>query len=415
MQNIHSMDFNNDTDFYLCSKVNSYLFKKKIGCFNKDEAKFLTINLAKLSIKMLNIQEKKINIELMEIEEFKKIYRENWRAVCISKKDTNHSIVYSEKVSNDLMSNDILAILRGMESITHETIHVFQNEKIQKDYTKLNAVQAKNAYIMALENITRKLNPEFYEKNYDNLLSENDAQKNGLLMAMNILKAYNKEVYNLFDEEKIKNRMKEYDDNINEREKEIAGFIPKKGQTTIIMEFLTRECLKIDLKLLKDYPILEIAYNKDGTQKNILELLEDRNLRLNKRENLKNNSIEDINDLFFTIIHNRDRTSSELVEEIDSLEKYILSKDIKDEFVYELLHNRWQRGGVEEEMIEKRIGDIKYNIEEKNKTLENSNLRKNLKSYTYSDEECVQNIVEQEQLDIQEKSQEKENESNCIE
>ena len=71
-ENVQSMDFNNDTDFYLCSTVNSYLLKQKIGCFNKDEAKFLTISLSKFGIKMFNIKEEKINIELMESEEYKK-------------------------------------------------------------------------------------------------------------------------------------------------------------------------------------------------------------------------------------------------------------------------------------------------------------------------------------------------------
>lgn len=412
-QNIHSMDLNNDTDFYLCSTTNLYLFKQKIGCFNKDETKFLTISLSKLGIKMFNIKEEKINIELMESEEYKKFRGKNSMAVCI-KNDNTHSIIYSDKVCEEIMSSDPYKFLRGLQTIFHETVHIFQDEKIQKDYTKLNAVQAKNAYIMALEKVSRMINPEFYEKNYSSLLNENDAEKNGLIAAMEVLKIYNKKVYNFFDKDELEQKMKKYDGRSSENQKEIFGIKPKEGQTIILMEFLTKEWLKRDTKLLKDYPILEIAYNKDGTQKNVIELLEDRNLMLNKRDNLTNNSIEDINDLFFTIIHNRDRTDSEFVEEIDSLEKYILSKNIKDDFVYEILHNRLQRFGLEEKMIEKRIGDIKYNIEEKNKTLENSNFRENIKSYTYSDAECVQNIVEQEEVDIQEKSKEKNNENNFI-
>ena len=395
-KNVQSMDFNDDTDFYLCHAVNLYLFKNKVGKFDKEEAKFLTISLAKLGSKLFNIKQDTY-IEVIPKEEYAKLRGNDGIGVNTLKNDKTHSIIYSEKVCDLLMSNDPDIFLRSIQSVLHEVVHSFQDEKMQRDYNKLNAKQAKDMYIMGMEDIIRNVNPEFYKKNYTFLLGENDAEKNGLVCAMHVLGVYNKKIYNFFDKYMIEERIKKYDGIINQNEKEIFGIKMDKSKNLIFMEFVTREVLKKSTKFLDNYPALKIAYHEDGTQKSTLELLEDRKLRIEQSKGLENDSINDINELFSTIINNRDMCRNDRIDEIVNLEEYIVSNNIQDEYVYELLCTRMKSGGLKKELIEERIQGVRKRIAEKYETEEKNTLKEDLKDYTCTDEEYKKNMKKREE------------------
>lgn len=400
-ENIQSMDFNDETDFYLCHATNLYLFKNKVGKFDKEEAEFLTISLAKLGSKMFKVKEK-TDIDIMKEKEFSELNGDGGRAANALKSDNTHSIIYSEKVCDELMSDDPAIFLGSLQTIFHEVVHSFQAEKMQRDYNKLNAVQVKNQYIMGMEKIVRKVNPEFYEKNYAFLLGENDAEKNGLICAMQILGIYNKNIYNFLDKDVIEKKIESYDNMMNEKEIEIFGMKNDKSKNIIFMEFVTRECLKKYPELMEEYKSLEVAYHKDGTQKSTLELLEDRKLRIEQSKNLENDSINDINELFSTIINNREMSKNDRIDEIVNLEDYIVANNVQDQYIYELLDTRMKCYGLKKELIEERIQVVRNRIAEKYKTDEKNTLKDDLKGYTYSDEEYKENMKKREENETKE-------------
>lgn len=358
-ENINSMDINDETDYYLCRASTLYLMKNKIGHFDKDEARCLTVYFAKLGSKMYSMAhgiEGKINIDILPAEEYKKLRGEKSNAVCISHNDNSHTLIYSEeKVCQRLMTNDPDEFLRAMQTIFHEVVHVYQDIRVQRDYRDVNAVQAKRGYRMALEKITRKVYPKFYTENYAKLFTENDAEEWGLSLALDALKIYNKGVYELFDKEEIQTRIEQYRKR-SEEEKNILGE-GVNSPTLKTMEFLAQNAPYFR----KLYPILGVAYHEDGPRKTITELLDDRAERIAKGEP----SIDDTNKLLLEILNSRDTTPEERREEIEELDKYIVSRGIEDEFVYELLSSRLQRYGTKETAIQEYIEMTKAQVKEK--------------------------------------------------
>lgn len=359
-ENISTMDINDETDYFLNRANTLYLMKNKIGHFNKEEAKYLTQYFAKLGSKIYAEAygiEGKINIEVLPSEEYEEKQKgQKSMAVCIPHKDNSYTLRYNEeKVCQKLMTNDPDKFLRGMQTIIHEVVHVYQNIRVQQDYRDVNAVQAKKGYLMALEKITRQVSPKFYNENYDKLLTENDAEEWGLSVSLDILKMYNKDVYELFTEEEIQAKIEQYRDRSG-KEKNILGE-GVNAPTLKTMEFLAQK--GSDFRKL--YPILGVAYHENGPRKTITELLDDRADRIENGEP----SIDDVNELVLTILDSRDMSHDEKRVEIKELDKYIVSKGIEDEFVYELLGSRLQRYGTNETAIQEYIEMTKAQVKEK--------------------------------------------------
>jgi len=359
-ENISTMDINDETDYFLNRASTLYLMKNNIGHFNKEEAKYLTEYFAKLGSKLYAEAygiKGEIDIEILPSEEYEEKQKgQKSIAVCIPHKDNSFTLRYSEeKVCQKLMTNDPDKFLRAMQTIIHEVVHVYQNIMVQQDYKDVNARQAKKGYRMALEKITRQVFPKFYNENYDKLLTENDAEEWGLSLSLDILRVYNKGVYELFTEEEIQAKFEQYRER-SEEEKNILGE-GVNSPTLKTMEFLAQNAP--DFRKL--YPILEVAYHNDGPRKTITELLDDRAERIAKGEP----SIDDTNELLLEILNSRDTTPEERREEIDELNKYIISKGVEDKFVYELLSSRLQRYGIKETSIQEYIEITKAQVKEK--------------------------------------------------
>lgn len=353
-ENIKSMDLSDETDDFLCRACTVYLMKHKIGYFDNNEAKFLTLYFAKCSAKLIfdvNKVKGKIDINILPTEEYKKLRGEKGIAVCIPNEDKSHTLIYSEeKVTDQLRTDDPYKFLRTIQTICHEVVHVYQNIRLQRDYKEVNALQAKKGYIMALEKITRLLFPNFYKENYTKLLSENDAEEWGLTLALNFIRAFNKDVYELFDKEEIQTRIEQYRKRATEEKNIVGKYLP----TLKAMEFLANSVPEYR----KLFPILEVAYHKEGTRKTITELLEDRQERISEDEA----AVENSNELLLTILNSRDATSEERLQEIKELDEYIISKCIEDEFTYNLLTNRLQKYGMKETSIQEYIEIIKTQV-----------------------------------------------------
>lgn len=359
-ENISTMDINDETDYFLNRASTLYLMKNKIGHFNKEEAKYLTQYFAKLGSKIYADAygiEGEINIEVLPSQEYEEKQKgQKSIAVCIPHKDNSYTLRYNEeKVCQKLMTNDPDEFLRGMQTIIHEVVHVYQNIRVQQDYRDVNAGQAKRGYLMALEKITRQVIPKFYNENYDKLLTENDAEEWGLQIGLEILGIYNKDVYNLFNQEKMQTTFEKY----RKRGAEEKNILDEgvNAPTLKTMEFLAQN----GPEFRKLYPILGVAYHENGPRKTITELLEDRAERIENGEP----SIDDVNELVLTILDSRDMSHDEKRAEIEELDKYIVSKGIQDEFAYELLGSRLQRYGTNETAIQEYIEMTKAQVKAK--------------------------------------------------
>ena len=216
---------------------------------------------------------------------------------------------------------------------------------------------------MTLELLTRKADKQFYDKNYDKLLKENHANKVGLQFAITYLKKYGPKFCSLYDTDILLMRMKYYDKNINDAkialyDKDLDFF---KGLDVASFLYIS------DHKdVLEKYPILKLAYNLDGTKKNIIELIEERKILLSTQKK------ETIDELYKVIANNKNFKIGGLEgtrNEIDLLIKYIEQTHTKDEFVYDLLIFRLKKSKLSEEKINRILNILK---EEEQTNIENN-------------------------------------------
>lgn len=212
-KNIDTMDLRNETDEFLCQMATIHLMKYKIGRFDKSEAIYLTKFFAKYNV---NIYEKtgllseQVDISVLENEEYEKTKGKS-QAVCLDKAEDGQEITYSAKVVEQLMSNDPIKFRRGLQTIVHEVVHATQNSLMSKeDLENTSAANIEQGYLMALETVTRRRMPKFYNDNYSYLIKENSAEANGLKMAMQMLKIYQPKVYELFDEKETEETIEAY-------------------------------------------------------------------------------------------------------------------------------------------------------------------------------------------------------------
>lgn len=120
-------------------------------------------------------------------------------------------------------------------------------------------------------------------------------------------------------------------------------------------------------EMLTKYPILQLAYNLDGSKKDIITLLKDRNTHLENGEELKT-----VNELYRTIANQKNFFIGGLTgikTEILALGKYIKETGTDDEFVYDLLRDRLKMKNLSPERIEALIQEQKKVAEIRRKQL----------------------------------------------
>ena len=92
------------------------------------------------------------------------------------------------------------------------------------------------------------------------------------------------------------------------------------------------------LEMLQKYPILQLSYNLDGSKKDIITLLKDREAMLENGSDAKST------DELYRMIANKKNFFTQGLEgikpEILALGKYIQEIGTEDEFVYDLLRDR---------------------------------------------------------------------------
>ena len=118
------------------------------------------------------------------------------------------------------------------------------------------------------------------------------------------------------------------------------------------MNYITEKYVKEAPETIKEIPVLQFAFHSDGTRKDIIQLIQD-------RENLIGNNrsidIQQVDDLYRTIANYRSITKEETLNIWDYIEK----TGTNDEFVFDLLQFRLEKSNLTEEQISKVMGDMR--------------------------------------------------------
>ena len=120
-------------------------------------------------------------------------------------------------------------------------------------------------------------------------------------------------------------------------------------------------------EILKQYPILKVAYKENGERKDILQMLQE-------RENLLTQKPKDrIDELYQIALNQRFFTPEEgkgTKDELEKLDKWIEETGTDDEFIYDLIRFRLDRSELTEEEKQQYIDEEKEKAKKKEKLKE---------------------------------------------
>lgn len=333
------LDLTDKNQQYLYKKATTYLMKYRIGKWDRDDANTIVTFLAKKSAWELGIDEN-VAVKILNSDEYKKIYGEKTsvKGECLNNGDSTFSITYSPEVVDNLLSNNYEQFLRGMQTVFHEVVHAKQNTVIEQSNIKGTEIpKTKKIYIMALETIARKYNPDFYHDNYAHLIKENHAEKFGLQNALETMKQYNPSLYQAYNQEVLAQRAEQYDRNFYEATTKLTT--GREIDLMLQIDTLSSKFIEKHPDIISKYPILQVGYNSDGTKKDLRQLLGDRAEMLEQGKQ----SSDRIDELYEAIANHRNVLSGGLKgtkDELYSLDEYLSQTGSEDPFVYNLIRYR---------------------------------------------------------------------------
>lgn len=332
-ENLQAISLEDLDNHYLYDFATRYLMKSKLGKWTKEDASVVVSYLSKKAAWKFGIDEN-ITIAILDTDEYEEKHGKTSSAVCVNNGDDTFNICYSPKVIDELCSNKYETFLRGLQTTFHEVIHGLQNSVIQRENLKeVESPKTKTTYLMALETIARKQNPDFYDKNYARLLKENHAEKIGLSQAMETLSKYNPGLYKEYDQAVINKRLAGYDKNYYDAT--ITLDSGKEYEFAREVDKISSMYIQAHPEMVQKYPILQVGYNLDGTKKDIVQLIKEREIALKNSE-----TPEKIDEMYEFIANHRNVMTGGLkgtMEEITMLSDYIKETGTEDEFVFRLL------------------------------------------------------------------------------
>ena len=342
-----------------------YLMKFKLGHLTEEDSKVLITYFSSKTINKFGLNGY-VKINILTDNQYTEKFGNSGDAICICVDDINE-IFYSSKIIKQLTSNNISTFLRGMQSIFHEVIHSVQNNVIQSKGKLNSLIEPKlSAYIMTIETIIRRVDANFYKSNYSNLYKENHAEQIGLKEAIDAIKDYNFKLYEMYDMEKISKMIENYSQAANEN---LVVFGTSNSHLKV-MDAALCQTIKAHPELLEQYPLLNLSFNKDGSKKNIIELIKDRKDKISNYDN-----IEDLNRLYRAICNEKNFVAGGLTgtkDEIYLLVDYLINNDY-DEFEFDLLRYRLDNNKITEEQ-KQAIIDYVLQSNDRRKSIEDSNI-----------------------------------------
>ncbi len=277
IKNTNNIGFS-DKENYLYKNVLKYLFNFKIGNFSYEEAVFVVNYLARQQMFMQSELgfNKDIKITILSKEEFMKKYG-NSNAVCVNH-NNEFDLVYSPKVIENLMSNNIYSFLRGIRTIYHEFLHTLQNQLMIGGVKKEDTMTySKNLYIDILETVSRDFEKGFYENNYSSLSKEIQAEIFGLNHALSVIKKMNPKLYELYNQKYELEETKRLKHNMEAPTLTVQN---KKMKKMNCLNSIADIMIEKNPSLIDKYPLLAITYNRDGKRKSIAEIVEIRQIMI---------------------------------------------------------------------------------------------------------------------------------------
>lgn len=361
-ENKDTMNLKDYNEFCLYNTLINQLFKFKIGEMNREETSiFIKFFATKLACE-LKIDDK-VSVEVLDEEKYKERFKSSVKdiglGICVHNQDGTHTVAYNvSEIEKNINGGRNVKLVKGLQTIFHEIRHAYQNFAISQD-----GVYNKSLYIMAMESVIKANNYKFYKKNYDNLLIENDAEKAGLELALSTIKERNPKLYT-FSQAGIEEKMKEYDNNFYDSDMVIYG---SKASAIKALDAFVEVFVSKNPEVLKQYPILKVAYKENGERKDILQMLQERETLLTKKPK------DRIDELYQIALNQRFFTPEEgkgTKDELEALDKWIEETGTEDEFVYDLIRFRLDRseltGEEKQQYIDeekaKRIREKKQNI-----------------------------------------------------
>ncbi|MBR3162729.1 MAG: hypothetical protein IKF17_01335 [Clostridia bacterium] len=355
--NADNLNIGDSDQKYLYTMATKYLMQIKIGRWNDDDAKVAVHTLAKMSASEMDIDEE-VAVKILSDEEYQAMARSKTsRAVCVNHGDDTYTVVYSPKVIEQLKSNHQDDFLDGLQTVFHEVVHAQQGSAIHRAEINGQTVEwSGNTYRSALETIVRQIKPEFYYDNYDSLFKENQAQFIGLQKALVYIKALSPKLYELYDEHEMIDRLQGYADKMNDDRDMTFGSVTARGDS--LVDMICRLYIKDHPEQIKEFPILQRAYNEDGRKKDIIQLLQDRQALIDSGQaNAKTD------ELYETIANYRNYEKGELRGELDALDEYVAATGTDDEFVFQLIEQRLGRTTLDEQVVAKYMEDTRRQAE----------------------------------------------------
>lgn len=361
-ENKDTMNLKDYNEFRLYNTLINQLFKFKIGEMNREETSiFIKFFATKLACE-LKIDDK-VSVEVLDEEKYKERFKSSVKdiglGICVHNQDGTHTVAYNvSEIEKNINGGRNVKLVKGLQTIFHEIRHAYQNFAISQD-----GVYNKSLYIMAMESVIKANNYKFYKENYDNLLIENDAEKAGLELALSTIKERNPKLYT-FSQAGIEEKMKEYDNNFYDSDMVIYG---SKASAIKALDAFVEVFVSKNPEVLKQYPILKVAYKENGERKDILQMLQERETLLTKKPK------DRIDELYQIALNQRFFTPEEgkgTKDELEALDKWIEETGTEDEFVYDLIRFRLDRseltGEEKQQYIDeekaKRIREKKQNI-----------------------------------------------------
>ena len=344
--NLDKIDLSNPEQLYIYTHAANYLMKQdQVLEWDEKDAKVIITFLAKNALINFKLDDK-TRVEILSREEFEsRGHSEASGAVCVNNGNNTYSIEYSPNVVDSLLSRDTGKILRGFQTIFHEVVHALQNSTMQKE-----EVKGAEVYLMAMESLARKQSPEIYAANYAHLLKENHAEKLGLKLSMDYMQIMGPELYRLYNKDKIQEMMQKYDSNFYEGKINLYG---TRRKSTAQIDKACSQYIAMHPEVLKKFPVLQMGFNLDGTKKDLLQLLAERQQFIDEGK-----PIDAVNSTYKTVMNYKNfvkGTPGGTKEEILTLCEYARENGIEDEFVYDLMQYRLENTTMEPTQIEEFI------------------------------------------------------------
>ena len=349
-------NFNDANNRYAYEKATHYLLLCKIGKWNKEDAKIIIKSFANIYAYRFQLTNE-MKLEILDNETYDKKFTPDSYGTCIDKKNICE-VFYSESLVDELVSNDANRFLNALQIIVHEVVHVLQNNTIKGDRKYTEAIDhTKSIYIMSVESIIRRVDKKFYTKNYDQLYKENHAQKEGLKKAIEIVKSFNPKILNMYNQDKINGMIDKYENSMDS----VLTVHEQENTHMKVMNPILYSYVQNHLECLNEFPSLKIAFNPDGTKKNIIQLIMERKQKIPNCDDK-----EKLDQLYLMVCNDKDYTDENINEEIKNLYDF-LSKNDYDEFEYELFVYRLNKANLTPERKEEILNSIRKDtiVEEK--------------------------------------------------